>query len=51
MRVFRNEYFESLWVPLAGIGYPRAHGRVRLAPRAPGGVRVVGCQVGQVRLG
>jgi len=40
IRVFRNEYFESLWVPPARLGYPRA----------PGRVRVVDGQVGQVRL-
>jgi len=41
MRVFQDKYFESLWVPPAGLGYPRALGRVR----------VVDGQVGQVRLG
>jgi len=41
MRVFQEEYFESLWVPLAGLGYPQA----------PGRVRVVDGHVGQIRLG
>ncbi len=41
MQVFRNEYFESLRVPPAGLGYPWA----------PGRVSVVDGQVDQVRLG
>jgi len=41
MWVFRNEYFERLWVPPAGLGYPQAPGRVRIASRAPSRVRVV----------
>jgi len=37
MRVFQNEYFESLWVPPAVLGYPQAPGRVRIAPWLPTG--------------
>jgi len=41
MRVFRNEYFESLWLPLAGFGLPPG-------PSAGLGQWIVD---GQVRLG
>ncbi len=41
MRVFRNEYLKASWCSRQGEG----------TPRAPGKVRVVDGQVGQVRLG
>jgi len=42
MRVFQNEYFESLRVLPAGLGYPQAPGRVRVVDGQAD-------QVGQVR--
>jgi len=38
MRVLQNEYFESLRVPPAGLGYPRAPSRVRVAPGPQAGL-------------
>jgi len=51
MRVFQNDYFESLWLPLAKLGYPPGPRQGQVTSWASGRVRVVNGQVGQVRLG